>query len=779
MRLDKFLKVSRVIKRRTVANEACDNGRVSVNGKTAKAGTAVKVGDIVSVSFAGGNTEFEVLSTEENVKKEGAKEMYRIITSLIVAFFISLTALGLSSCGLPGENAPAGESYVGTIAGQKVYDEQYGYIFLNTAKEEAGDELSEDWIEEHKAEIIEKTNDKCREMCSLYYEAENGSRGYTRSDKEKIYSDTDARIRSYRSMKENKSIESDDEMCALLTGMNVNEYKRFAVFRGEVERESAYIASFAEPTDEELINCLKENKDDFRSITYIYKKLFDEEENSNEEDAEEILEIAKSGQFSFDMCAKGWSDSKDVKKDGGVVVIQRNSTEFPAQIVKWAFESSEATDQKDAVLITTDNGYYIVIRNVLPELKNSEALREKVLTLYTAKEIRNTAEKTYSENSLKTEGFEDEKTIKAADEYIRAFIDKDFDFEEPAETTPEPTEPPYSHLSFEEADETSFGKIGDTEMKAYCLANIFRAKLDELVKEEEDYNEDLTLGEFIEIRNRILAEHKDELTQAAVAETERLYMAYSEYEKRDDANVTEASKKAIEDGKKYLSLTYFEALNDKYDGIETPDDAMRFMCGTNAESAVQYEIIRKYATEFISKYMYEMTIDAGIVEDFYKENENRFRRVDLAIAVASDLKTAETIKEEMEKNPKYAANIANALREEDNIERHGGIVRITASIKNIPGAIREWAYSRTPELTITENGKAEIIEGSGKYYVIACIDIQEFEDELENTVYTETAAAYKKEEIEKYFTELEKTDEYKITELDEERISEIIDGCIA
>ena len=141
MRLDKFLKVSRVIKRRTVANEACDNGRVSINGKTAKAGTAVKVGDIVSVSFAGGNTEFEVLSTEENVKKEGAKQMYRIITSLIVAFFISLTAIGLTACGNANENAPARESYVGTVAGMKIYDEQYGYIFMNVAKEEAGYEL--------------------------------------------------------------------------------------------------------------------------------------------------------------------------------------------------------------------------------------------------------------------------------------------------------------------------------------------------------------------------------------------------------------------------------------------------------------------------------------------------------------------------------------------------------------------------------------------------------------------------------------------------------------
>lgn len=80
MRIDKFLKVSRVIKRRTVANEACDRGRVSVNGKPAKAGTDVKPGDIIEVSFAGGKTKFEILNVSETVRKDDAKELYRIIT---------------------------------------------------------------------------------------------------------------------------------------------------------------------------------------------------------------------------------------------------------------------------------------------------------------------------------------------------------------------------------------------------------------------------------------------------------------------------------------------------------------------------------------------------------------------------------------------------------------------------------------------------------------------------------------------------------------------------
>lgn len=79
MRLDKYLKVSRLIKRRTVANEACDAGRVMINGKTAKAGTEVKVGDEILINFGNKDVKVEVLTVAETVKKEEAKEMFRYL----------------------------------------------------------------------------------------------------------------------------------------------------------------------------------------------------------------------------------------------------------------------------------------------------------------------------------------------------------------------------------------------------------------------------------------------------------------------------------------------------------------------------------------------------------------------------------------------------------------------------------------------------------------------------------------------------------------------------
>ena len=79
MRLDKFLKVSRLIKRRTVANEACDAGRIKVNDKVAKASLNVKVGDIIEIGFGDKQVKVEVLSLEETYKKDEAKELYRML----------------------------------------------------------------------------------------------------------------------------------------------------------------------------------------------------------------------------------------------------------------------------------------------------------------------------------------------------------------------------------------------------------------------------------------------------------------------------------------------------------------------------------------------------------------------------------------------------------------------------------------------------------------------------------------------------------------------------
>ena len=79
MRLDKYLKVSRIIKRRTVAKEACDGGRVSINGRVAKAGAEVKEGDVMEIRFGNRVGRYEITDVREVVRKENAAEMYRVL----------------------------------------------------------------------------------------------------------------------------------------------------------------------------------------------------------------------------------------------------------------------------------------------------------------------------------------------------------------------------------------------------------------------------------------------------------------------------------------------------------------------------------------------------------------------------------------------------------------------------------------------------------------------------------------------------------------------------
>lgn len=79
MRIDKFLKTSRIIKRRTVAKEACEQGKVLINGKTAKAGDEVKVEDKITINFGNGSKSFEVLDIKSNVQKTGATDLYKML----------------------------------------------------------------------------------------------------------------------------------------------------------------------------------------------------------------------------------------------------------------------------------------------------------------------------------------------------------------------------------------------------------------------------------------------------------------------------------------------------------------------------------------------------------------------------------------------------------------------------------------------------------------------------------------------------------------------------
>ena len=103
MRLDKYLKISRLIKRRTVANEACDNGRVTLNGRVARASAEVKPGDIIGISFGNRETRVEVLTEQDSVRKEAAADMFRYLPVPEEAAGTSTEAAGETSPETEGD----------------------------------------------------------------------------------------------------------------------------------------------------------------------------------------------------------------------------------------------------------------------------------------------------------------------------------------------------------------------------------------------------------------------------------------------------------------------------------------------------------------------------------------------------------------------------------------------------------------------------------------------------------------------------------------------------
>ncbi len=368
MRLDKFLKVSRVIKRRTVANEACDNGRVSINGRPAKAGTQVKPGDQVTVEFAGGSTKFEILAVEENVKKANATEMYRIITSVVLAVFIALGALtGLTGCT---EEIPyaAGTSYVMTVDETKVYDEQFAYIYASELK-----------VTGDKDKAIDSASKKISEMAALYNKGMAEGCELTAEEVYKLKNDITLTLDYNLELNEDENITSKDEICHHLTGMNVEEYVRFSVFKAVAEKYTAKLMEDFTPDEAKQLEFYQTNQDTLKA--YTIGKIYLKEEIA----ANEAYKLLTRGTYDFTVVAKGWSQDSDVLENGGVEIVTGDDDILPSDVKEYVFSKS-APDLNYQLIKTENMGFYIVnVREIL-DYAESQEFKDYVLDVMIARE---------------------------------------------------------------------------------------------------------------------------------------------------------------------------------------------------------------------------------------------------------------------------------------------------------------------------------------------------------------------------------------------------------
>ena len=420
MRLDKFLKVSRVIKRRTVANEACDNGRVRVNGRTAKAGTAVKPGDVVEVEFAGGSTKFEVLSVEENVKKSGAAEMYRIITSLIFVFFLCISLLTGCAESEPQEKAEvplmkAGESVAVTIDYFHVYDEQFCYFFSMAANELSEGNYSNEWMAANLDAVLDRTLEICQEQAALYDKAAKAGMVITETEDWELMTFINDRISENLKLASNESINSYDEICIRLTGMNYAEYRRYLRRCQLGEKLCRSMLASYHPSEEEQLSYYQAHAEEFQACSA--GKIYISEGNAAK--ANQVLDMVKSNMYPFEIIARGWSEDADVLTHNGYMDLCVSDDTLPEELKQWIRDSDPSAGEPEAVMLHVDgDGYYILLNRGRVGFSESAAVRSRVLETMGRNMLSEYKQEIIKEERYQIPEFDRERAIQLVNKFV-------------------------------------------------------------------------------------------------------------------------------------------------------------------------------------------------------------------------------------------------------------------------------------------------------------------------------------------------------------------------
>ncbi len=413
MRLDKFLKVSRVIKRRTVANEACDNGRVSVNGRVAKAGTAVKPGDVVQVEFAGGSTKFEVLSVEDNVKKSGAAEMYRIITSLALIFFICIGFLtGCSKSEIQDDTdvplLDPGESYTLSVGNVQIYDEQFCYFFSMAANELSNGNYSNEWMVANLDAALDRTLEICQEHAALYDQAVKKGFNLTDSEYEDIMLYEGHQIEYNLGLAENEYLNSYDEVCIRLSGMNYAEYRRYIRLCQPGEKLCRHLIENYNPSEEEQLTYYQTHAEQFQanSVGKIYIS------EANKLQADQVLDMVRNKVYPFTIIARGWSEDESVLKNDGCMDLCVSDDTVPDALKEWILECEVPISEENAVMIHIEgDGYYILINKGRVGFSESASVKMQVLDAMKAEMLSEYKEELVKDAYYSIREFDREKAI--------------------------------------------------------------------------------------------------------------------------------------------------------------------------------------------------------------------------------------------------------------------------------------------------------------------------------------------------------------------------------
>lgn len=328
-----------------------------------------------------------------------------------------------------------------------------------------------------------------------------------------------------------------------------------------------------------------------------------------------------------------------------------------------------------------------------------------------------------------------------------------------------------------------FGILGEHKLYHYYLTCIYRARIDEFVKVQHDYDDQWSMQEYFDFTAKILEgtdaatgkTNRELLQEQAIQECMYMVVLYNEALMKG-IGISDSTREHLAAWWKRYANQYYNRLHGLFPYVQDLDTAIEFMCGGNLNEVIDYMSVQTVVSQYAANRFYN---DSGENRDFagyYQEHLNDFREVTVRAVYIKDKAQANTVRRLMNEKPEYIANLAKAYNEDAKLAKTNGIVTVTAKTHMVPEEVKEWAYQQTPETIFYHHGNIELLETAQGCYLLMCENIAEYQDDEEgNEIYNAVGEAYKKEQLDLYLDELLTQDAYQLTEYDHDQAVKAMD----
>lgn len=336
---------------------------------------------------------------------------------------------------------------------------------------------------------------------------------------------------------------------------------------------------------------------------------------------------------------------------------------------------------------------------------------------------------------------------------------------------------------YQPVNTTYFGILGEHKLYCYYLTCIYRARIDEFVKVQHDYDDQWSMQEYFDFTEKILQEtdaatgktNRELLQEQAIQECMYMVVLYNEALMKG-IGISDNTRENIAAWWKRYANQYYNRLHGLFSYVQNLDTAIEFMSGGSLNEVIDYMCMQTVISRYAVNRFYN---DSGENRDFaryYQEHLNDFREVTVRAVYVKDKAQANTVRGLMNEKPEHIANLAKAYNEDAKLAKTNGIVTVTAKTYMVPEEVKEWAYQQTPETIFYHHGNIELLETAQGCYLLMCENIAEYqEDEEGNEIYNAVGEAYKKEQLDLYLDELLTQDAYQLTEYDHDQAVKAMD----